>query len=118
MDIDLLVDASLENERKVYEALESLPDKAVKELEGGDVSKYQVCRIADEVLVDLMQHACGIDYHGAKEEIVVREIQGVPIPFAKPGLLWKMKARTHREKDYPDLVFLKEQFPEQIPTGN
>ena len=30
MDIDFLVDASLENEEKVYRVLESLPDQAVK----------------------------------------------------------------------------------------
>ena len=36
-DLDLLVDASLENERRVFEALRCLPDKAVDQLEPGDV---------------------------------------------------------------------------------
>jgi hypothetical protein len=38
---------------------------------------------------------------------------GVPIPFASPRLLWRMKARTHREKDSGDLVFLREYFAQR-----
>src|SRR5215216_16772 len=52
-DIDLLIDASLENEAKVFKALEVLPDRAVRDLAPGDVEKYVVCRVGDEVTVDL-----------------------------------------------------------------
>ena len=110
MDIDLIMDASLENEAKVYRALESLPDQAVKELQPGEVEKYTVVRVADEIVVDLMKSAGGIDYQEASKEIVVRNVGGVPIPFASPRLLWRMKAVTHRAKDAPDLVFLREYF--------
>jgi hypothetical protein len=37
-------------------------------------------------------------------------VDGVPIPFASPRLLWRMKAVTHREKDAPDLLFLRQWF--------
>jgi hypothetical protein len=37
-------------------------------------------------------------------------VDEVAIPFASPRLLWRMKARTHRAKDEPDLVFLREYF--------
>ena len=109
-DIDLLVDVSLENEAKVYAALETLPDKAVLELDPGDVAKYIVCRVADDVVVDLMGSACGIEYAEAAQHVVIREVQGVPIPFASPLLLWRMKRHTHREKDRPDLLFLRQLF--------
>ena len=109
-DIDLLIDTSLLNEAKVYQALESLPDKAVKDLEAGEVAKYTVVRVADEFIVDLMKSACGIGYSEASMEIIVRRVRDVPIPFASPRLLWRMKARTHRAKDAPDLVFLREYF--------
>ena len=107
-DIDLLVDASLENEAKVYAALASLPDKAVLQLDPGDIGKHLVCRVADEVLVDLMGAASGIEYAEAAKEVVNIEINGVPIPFASPLLLWRMKRHTHREKDRPDLLFLRQ----------
>jgi hypothetical protein len=51
-DVDFLIDASLENEAKVFRALESLPDKAVRELDAGDVDRYAVVRVADEIIVD------------------------------------------------------------------
>ena len=107
-DIDLLVDASLENEALVFSALEYLPDRAVLELDPGDVAKHVVCRVSDEVLVDLMGKAAGIDYAEAARDIVVREVDGVAIPFASPLLLWRMKRHTHRVKDAPDLLFLRQ----------
>lgn len=107
-DIDLLVDTALENEARVFRALESLPDKAVLQLDAGDVAKYIVCRVADEVLVDLMGAASGIQYEEAVHDIVTHEVQGVPIPFASPLLLWRMKRHTHREKDRGDLLFLRQ----------
>lgn len=110
MDVDLVVDTSLENEARVFTALESLPDQAVKQLDPGDVEKYTVVRVADEFVVDLMKSACGIRYEEASRDVIVREIGGVPIPFATPRLLWRMKAKTHRAKDAPDLVFLQEYF--------
>jgi hypothetical protein len=42
--------------------------------------------------------------------VVVHEVDGVAIPFASPELLWRMKSRTHREKDRGDLQFLRMWF--------
>ncbi|AKJ63299.1 nucleotidyltransferase [Kiritimatiella glycovorans] len=109
-DVDILIDSESANEQRVYRALECLPDGAVRELEAGDVSKYVVVRIADEIIVDLMSSAAGIDYQSAASDIVCREVDGVCIPFASPRLLWRMKAHTHRAKDAPDLEFLRHYF--------
>lgn len=111
-DVDVIIDTAPENEAKVFKALEILPDKAVLHLEPGEVEKYTVVRVADEIIVDLMKSASGIDYAEASNEIVIRTVQGVPIPFASPRLLWRMKKNTHREKDAADLVFLRQQYPE------
>ena len=113
MDIDLLIDSSRENEACVFHALEGLPDKAVRELQPGDIARYVVVRIADEIVVDLMHSACGIDYAEGSLDMVTREVGGVPIPFASPRLLWRTKVRTHREKDHADLVFLREYFSQR-----
>lgn len=111
-DIDLMVAADPENEAKVFSALSTLPDNAVRELESGDLQRYTVIRVADEILVDLMRSAGGIEYDEAIKQAVIRDIQGVPIPFASPRLLWRMKVITHREKDAADLVFLRYWFRE------
>lgn len=112
-DVDLLMDASLENEHRVFEALAVLPDGCVRELDPGDVAKYTVVRVADEILVDLMASASGITYEEAAQSIIVHEIDGVPIPFASPELLYRMKKRTGREKDRGDIYFLEQLFAAQ-----
>ena len=115
-DVDLLIDTSAENEAKVFQALEFLPDKAVLELKSGDVSQYSVVRIADEIVVDLMASASGIQFAEAEAEIVYHEVDGVRIPFAAPLLLWRMKRNTHREKDRPDVLFLRQLLESQGVT--
>jgi hypothetical protein len=112
-DVDFLVAADRENEARVYKALEILSDKAVLELNPGDVNEYAVVRVADEIVVDLMKSACGIEYEEAAKDVVVREVLGVPIPFASPRLLWRMKKPTRREKDAADVAFLREYFRQQ-----
>ena len=113
MDVDLIVAADAENEAKVFAALSTLPDNAVRELQPGELQQYNVIRVADEILVDLMRSAGGIDYEEASKHVVVREVGGVPIPFASPQLLWRMKVVTHREKDAGDLFFLRRWFAER-----
>ena len=113
MDIDLIVASDLDNEAKVFSALSTLPDNAVRELQPGELQQYNVIRVADEILVDLMRSAGGIDYEEAAKDVVIREVDGVPIPFASPRLLWRMKAVTHRAKDAADLVFLRQWFAER-----
>ena len=103
-----------ENEAKVFQSLATLPDKAVLELKPGEIAQYTVVRVADEIVVDLMKSASGIDYEEAAKDVVMRRVQDVEIPFASPRLLWRMKKNTHREKDIPDLLFLRQQSPEVV----
>jgi hypothetical protein len=104
-DIDLLIDTTPENQERVRRALMALPDGAVRDLEPDDLDRYVVVRVADEFVVDLMKSACGIDYAAAAPLVDVVDIQGVPIPFASPRLLWRTK-QTLRDKDKVDLAFL------------
>jgi hypothetical protein len=105
--IDLLIDASTDNQAAVRKALEILPDKAVRELREGDLERYAVVRIADEIVVDLLLSAGGIAFAEAQSATVIVDVNGVPIPFASPQLLLRMK-QTGREKDALDLLFLRE----------
>ena len=119
-DVDLLIATDPENEAKVFDALATLPDGCVKELDPGDVARFNVVRVSDEILVDLMASASGIDYAEASKSVVIHEIDGVPIPFASPELLWRMKCRTGRAKDQGDLYFLRQWFAArgQTPPEN
>lgn len=116
MDLDLLVDAGLDNEARVFDALATLPDRAVRELQPGELERFTVIRVADEILVDLMRSAGGIDYAEAALDVETKDVGGVPVPFASPRLLWRMKSVTHRAKDAGDLVFLRYWFSERGET--
>ena len=105
--IDLLIESSPGNQAVVRKALELLPDKAVKGLREGDLERYVVVRVADEIVVDLLLSAGGIAYADAQTQSTIVEIAGVTIPFASPRLLLRMK-QTGREKDALDVLFLRE----------
>lgn len=113
MDIDFIVATDAVNEAWVVDALATLPDHASRELAPGEIAAYSVVRVADEIVVDLMRSAGGIDYAEAAKDVVVREVDGVAIPFASPRLLWRMKIVTGRAKDAGDLAFLRQWFAER-----
>ncbi|MBI4429442.1 MAG: hypothetical protein HY562_10025 [Ignavibacteriales bacterium] len=108
-DIDLLIDSSQENQKKIREALMILPDQAIREVQPEDLDKYLVVKVADEIVVDLMKKACGIDFDHASKKIDWITLENVKIPFANAELLWELK-QTKREKDNLDLEFLKERL--------
>ena len=75
---------------------------------------------------DLTRLCAELNRLGARY-VVVGGFAGVRIPFASPLTLWKMK-QTHREKDIPDRMFLRQLLaaqgiqvedtpPPQPPTG-
>ncbi len=86
-------------------ALMDLPDRAIRDMADGDLDQYVVVRIADEIVVDLMKRACGVEYAEASPMVDRRSLEGVEIPFANAELLWRTK-QTVREKDRQDRVFL------------
>lgn len=116
VDIDLLMATDGDNESRVFDALATLPDAAVRELKPGEISQYTVVRVADEIVVDLMKSAGGIDYGAALPEVVTVDVDGVLIPFASARLLWRMKSVTGREKDAADLIFLRQWFAARRET--
>ena len=102
-DIDLLVDPSDDNISKVKSGLSFLPDNAIKEVALDDVDKYEVVRVADEIVIDLLKKACDITYE--KAEIEYFEFKGVRIPIADLSTMIKTK-QSIRDKDKKDLLFL------------
>ena len=106
-DIDLLVDAASENQEKIRAALMQLPDQAVREVNPDDLDNYVVVRVADEIVVDLMKVACGVDYEEGSKSVVWVKVKEEVIPFASPELLLRLK-NTVREKDKIDRMFLEQ----------
>ena len=106
-DIDLLVDASPDNVARVKEALRILEDRAVDEVADTDLARYAVVRVADEIVIDLMALACGIDYSEAARDSERLTVDGVSIPLASPETLIRTK-NTVRPSDAADRRYLEE----------
>jgi hypothetical protein len=93
-DIDLLVDASPQNIARVKRALRVFEDRAVDDVAGTDVARYAVVRVADEIVVDLMARACGIEYADAMRDVESLTVAGVVIPAASLATLIRTKDTT------------------------
>jgi len=106
MDIDILVEASVENIKRIKKALLYLPDKAVKEVRDNDLEVYNVVRVADEIMVDLLKQVGTIDYKAASKHIEYKKVDGVKIPYIGLELLIKTKM-TYRAKDKDDRLHLE-----------
>lgn len=111
-DIDLLVDPSPENVRALKRAMASLPDNAISLVADDDVERYQVVRVADEIVVDLLARACGIGYEEASREVEHMEVGGVEIPTASKSLLIRTKD-TYRSSDRADVMLLRALIDEE-----
>jgi len=105
-DIDLLIDSSADNIERIKRALAVLPDNAVKEVQPDEVARYDVIRVADEVVVDLMSKACGVTWEDAARDSEVLELDGVEIPIAGLDTLIRTK-QTVRPHDAADREFLE-----------
>ncbi|MBU2529066.1 nucleotidyl transferase AbiEii/AbiGii toxin family protein [bacterium] len=106
VDIDILVDTSEENISKIKKALKYLPEKAAEQIAPGDVEKYKVVRVSDEIVIDLMARACEVTYKNAN--IKYFDYEGVSIPIVTLPTLIKTKQYSVRPKDKEDIRYLKE----------
>jgi hypothetical protein len=111
-DIDFLVDSSPENVARLKVALRVLPDNAAEEIAEGDIEKYKVVRVADEVLVDLLGEACGISYADAIKDAEILDLAGTQVPVASKLTLIATK-QTIRPSDRLDVDFLTSLIEEE-----
>ncbi|MDA8344235.1 MAG: nucleotidyl transferase AbiEii/AbiGii toxin family protein [Thermaerobacter sp.] len=102
-DIDFLVDSSQENVGLLKEALSVLEDNAAADLALGDIEKYVVVRVQDEITVDLLGAVGDIRFENAKAIEV--SLGDVTVPVADLPTLIATKQGS-RGKDISDLAFL------------
>ena len=106
MDVDLLIDPSPANVRKIKAALSFLPDKAAAQVDDSDIERYVVVRIADDVVIDLMGKAAGVPFEDVDKNARTLVIEGVSLRYA--GILELIKTKdTVRPKDRQDVLFLR-----------
>jgi hypothetical protein len=83
-----------------------LEDDAAREIDSGDLQKYTVVRVADEVLVDLLAAACGVTWSEASASALRMDLEGTPVIVADVETLIRTK-RTVRPSDAADRAWLE-----------
>jgi len=114
-DVDILVEDSDENLKKVIAALSEMKGGAAKELTPRDLLENVVVKIADEVEVDVSRSAWKISFNNAIDSALHVEIDGVDVPYVDLKTLIATK-ETPRERDRADIVGLK-RLLQQNPPG-
>jgi len=114
-DVDILVEDSEENLKRVIAALSEMEDGAARELTPRDLLENVVVKIADEVQVDVSRSAWRISFNDAIGSALKVEIDDVDVPYVDLKTLIATK-ETPRERDRADIVGLK-RLLEQKPPG-
>ncbi len=100
-DVDILIEPTEANCRRVIAALSEMEDGAARELTPKDLLENVVVKVADEVEVDVSTHAWKVSYADAIDTAQERTIDGVRIPYLGLDMLLASKD-TYREQDQLD----------------
>lgn len=106
-DIDILIEPTTENARRVLAALSRLGLGLAGEWLAEELATKSVTVIGDSPRVDVFTVAWSVHYAAAADEAVTFEIEGVRIPTASLEHLIASK-RTGRLQDAADIEVLEE----------
>ena len=108
-DIDLLVDPSLENIRRLKKVFrEVFQSDEASEIRDLDIEQYAVVRFvpeSEEIVIDLIGKIGKVNFETAMKDIEEVELEGVKIPVCGLSTLIETKKGV-RPKDKEDSLFL------------
>jgi hypothetical protein len=106
-DVDVLIEPTVANARRVLRALSALGFGFAKELLAEEIAKRPVTIVGDTPNVDILTVAWTVRYAEARRDATIFEIEGVKIPTASIEHLIASK-RTGRLQDAADIEVLEE----------
>lgn len=106
-DVDILIDPTVANARRVLRALSSLGFGFARQLLADEIVKRPVTVIGDVANVDILTVAWNVQYREAHRDAEVFEVEGVKIPTVSIAHLIASK-RTGRLQDAADIEVLEE----------
>lgn len=107
IDIDFLVEASVDNGERVRQALLVLADRLAKDIDPAWFTEGGNIRVADEVTVDLLFSPCAQTYEMLEPHARVIDLDGVPVrTVSLQGLL--LTKQTQRPQDIQDSLILRQ----------
>jgi hypothetical protein len=105
-DVDVLIEATVENAARALRALRGLAFGLVRELHPEAVAGAPFTIIGDTPRVDLITVACGVTYAEAIATCIPVRVEGVAVPLAAIETLIRAK-RTGRHRDLGDIEELE-----------
>ena len=106
-DIDILIEPTARNAKRVLRALASLGFGLAGEHLAEDVAARPVTIIGDTPNVDILTRAWNVRWEDAQPRATTFEVEGVPVPTASIEDLIESK-RTGRLQDAADIEVLEE----------
>lgn len=106
-DVDILIEPTVENARRVLDALATLTWEVASQWLAEEIVKRPVTIIGDSPQVDILTVAWSVQYRDAAPAATTFEVEGVPIPAASIDHLIASK-RTGRLQDAADIEVLEE----------
>ncbi len=106
-DIDILIEATIDNAARALKALEGLPWGISRELDPSEVVANPITIIGDDPRVDILTLAWSVRYPDAAPKAQTVDIDGVTIPFADLDTLIRTK-QTDRFQDKADVESLEQ----------
>jgi len=105
-DIDILIEPTVENARRVLAALGTLGFGIANELDAEDVARRPVTMIGDIPNVDVLTRAWNLRFEHAQPQAHAFMVEGVSVPTASIADLIESK-RTGRLQDAADIEVLQ-----------
>lgn len=106
-DIDILIEPTVTNARRVLRALSSLGFRLAAEHLAEDVAARAVTMIGDSPNVDILTRAWNVEWGDARHRSTTFDVEGVAVPTASIEDLIESK-RTGRLQDAADIEILEE----------
>jgi hypothetical protein len=105
-DVDVLIEATLENATRALRALGNLPFKIARDLLPGIVVNKPITVIGDDPNVELLTLAWSVRYADALAGLQHAELEGITVPYVDIDTLIRSK-QTGRLSDQADVERLE-----------
>jgi uncharacterized nucleotidyltransferase DUF6036 len=106
-DVDVLIEATVDNARRALKALQGLTYGIARELNPAEVVARPITIIGDDPRVDLLTLAWSVRYADAEPRMLRVRIEDVEIPYADLDTLIRSK-QTGRLQDRADAEMLED----------
>ena len=110
-DVDVLIEPSTQNVRRLLESLADYGEGFARELDLDDFDDEEgairIVEVVERSQLDVFTRMSGLTYQDLRTDADILNLSGHQIPYASKTALIGLKSRSVREKDQFDVIALK-----------